>query len=289
MKDTKKTTLPPPAKPVYKGLFVATPCYDTLTLHYVKSCLDLQKECLLNKIHITFQLMKSSLVTQGRNLCVSGFLNSNASAMVFIDSDIRFSVRSIYRLFESPYDVSLVAYPMKTVDVNKFYKDNIKRPSDHPDTKGFVFPVELPNINKINVSKGFCEVKRGPAGCMMIKRAAFDKMIKHYSDLTIIQKTLINGEMVDRPHYYNFFDTYWDSKTKTYLGEDFYFCKLWTAIGGKIFALADEEIAHVGEKLYTGSLMQEFVQADTSPTATMDKSFTSQAGNLNKESTKASK
>ena len=70
--------------------------------------------------------------------------------------------------------------------------------------------------------------------------------------------------MTDRPNYYNFFDTYWDPKEKTSLGEDFYFCKLWTKMGGKLWCLADEEISHVGEKMYRGSLMQEFKQASPS-------------------------
>ena len=66
--------------------------------------------------------------------------------------------------------------------------------------------------------------------------------------------------MVDRPNYYNFFDTYYNQKTKLYLGEDFNFCKLWTDIGGKIYALADEEISHVGEKMYSGKLLQELTK-----------------------------
>ena len=66
--------------------------------------------------------------------------------------------------------------------------------------------------------------------------------------------------MTERPNYYNFFDTYYSMETKLYLGEDFNFCKLWTDIGGKIYALADEEISHVGEKLYRGKLLQEFIK-----------------------------
>ena len=122
-----------------KGLFVATPVHSEVCLHYMKSCLDLQKECLLNSTSITFQLMKSSLVTQGRNLCVAAFLSSTADQMCFIDEDISFSVLSIYRLYDCPYEVSLVPYPMKTVDANKFRQDDVKRPSDHPDTKGYIF------------------------------------------------------------------------------------------------------------------------------------------------------
>ena len=267
--DNKKTS--PTPTPEYKGLFVATPCYDTLMLDYVKSILDLQKEFFINKIQITFQMMKSSLVTQGRNLCVSGFLNSTAESMCFIDSDISFSVRSIIRLMNSPYEVCLVPYPMKTLDAHKFVKDNERRPSDHPDTKGSIFPIELPDAGEIHVKNGFCEIKRGPAGCMMIKRSALEKMIKHYPELTILQKTLINGEMINRPHYYNFFDTHWDIKTKTYSGEDFNFCKLWRDMGGKIFALVDEEISHVGQKLYRGKLMHEFITLGPEEPLKMDK------------------
>ena len=95
---------------------------------------------------------------------------------------------------------------------------------------------------------------------MMIKRSAFEKLIEHYKELTIIQKTMMNGKLVDRPHYYNFFDTYWSPKNKTYMGEDFYFCKLWTSIGGKIYALVDEEISHIGEHHYKGKVMDEFIK-----------------------------
>jgi hypothetical protein len=40
-------------------------------------------------LNIDFLLLKSSLVTQGRNLCVANFLNKKEyTHMLFIDSDI---------------------------------------------------------------------------------------------------------------------------------------------------------------------------------------------------------
>ena len=80
------------------SLMVATPCYDTVQLHYTKSILDLQKECLLNNYYITFQILKSSLVTQGRNLSVSAFLNSKCTHFLFIDSDISLNQDTIYAI-----------------------------------------------------------------------------------------------------------------------------------------------------------------------------------------------
>ena len=241
---------------------VCTPVHSDVSIHYMRACLDLQKECILNKTKVTFQLMKSSLVTQGRNLCVSSFLNSDADQMLFIDSDVEFTTRSVFRLLKSEHEVSLIPYPIKQKTDAKFRKDFETRPDDTIHSMGHVFPIELPDVQNIVPKDGFIEVVKGPTGMMMIKRSAFEKLIEHYKELTISQKTLMNGELVDRPNYYNFFDTYWSPKNKTYMGEDFYFCTLWSSIGGKIHALCDEEISHIGEYKYTGKVKDEFYKVD---------------------------
>ena len=239
-------------------IMICTPVHSDVSIHYMKACLDLQKECILNKIKITFQLMKSSLVTQGRNLCASAFMNSDAEYMLFIDSDVEFTTRSVMRLMKSPHDVSLIPYPIKQKTDAKFRKDFETRPDDDIHTMGHLFPIEIPNTKDIRPVDGYIEVIKGPTGMMMIKKSVFEKLKEHYKELVIKQKTLMNGELIDRPNYYNFFDTYWSPSKKTYMGEDFYFCQLWRAIGGKIFALCDEEISHIGEYKYTGKVKDEF-------------------------------
>jgi len=242
------------------SLMVCTPVHSEVSIHYMRACLDLQKECLLNKINITFQLMKSSLVTQGRNLCASTFMNTNHTHMLFIDSDIDFTSRSVFRLFKADYDVSLIPYPMKTVNDGKFREDFKRRPDAEHNSFGHIYPITVPDPGNINPVNGFIEVQRGPTGMMMIKREVFEKLEKEYSQLNIIQKTMINGKMVERPHYFNFFDSYYSPKDKTYTGEDFYFCKLWTSMGGKIHALIDEEIGHVGEYHYKGKFQDDIIK-----------------------------
>ena len=92
-----------PSKPIWinkhrtieinpKGLsiFVATPVHSEVSIHYTQACLEFQKQCMKNNVMVMFQLMKSSLVTQGRNLCVSSFMESGMSHLLFIDSDIDF-------------------------------------------------------------------------------------------------------------------------------------------------------------------------------------------------------
>ena len=243
-------------------IMICTPVHSDVSIHYMKACLDLQKECILNKIKITFQLMKSSLVTQGRNLCASAFMNSDAEYMLFIDSDVEFTTRSVMRLMKSPHDVSLIPYPIKQKTDAKFRKDFETRPDDDINTMGHLFPIEIPDTKDIRTVDGYIEVIKGPTGMMMIKKSVFEKLKEHYKELVIKQKTLMNGELIDRPNYYNFFDTYWSPSKKTYMGEDFYFCQLWRAIGGKIFALCDEEISHIGEYKYTGKVKDEFYKID---------------------------
>ena len=82
------------------SLFVATPVHSECSIHYTQALLELQQLCIKNKIKITFSLVKSSLVTQGRNLCVAGFLESNYTHMLFIDSDIYFNSSSILKMIK---------------------------------------------------------------------------------------------------------------------------------------------------------------------------------------------
>jgi len=119
------------------------------------------------------------------------------------------------------------------------------------------YPMRVADDHDIKVNKGVMEVTHSPTGCMLIKRDVINKLIKAYPDKGIVQKTVINGEYVDKPHMWNFFDCIHDPETKTYLGEDFSFCKLWKDIGGKCYAYIGDTIVHVGEHQYEGRFVDE--------------------------------
>ena len=244
-------------------IFVATPVHSDVSIHYFKSCLEFQKECFVRKIAVMFQVMKSSLVTQGRQLCVSGFMESNCTHLLFIDSDISFNFKMIERMINYNKDICLVPYPIKGLDFDKI-KKRIKEGCDiDPRVLGNQYTMSVPDPSSVRVENGFIEVERGPAGCMLIKREVIEALIKEYPEFTINQHTLIDGKLVTRKHMYNFFDTYWNKDDKTYTGEDFYFCKLCKHAGIKMYALVDEYISHHGEFSYTGRLLDEFKRTET--------------------------
>ena len=95
-------------------LFVATPVHSEVSIHFTQTMLELQKECMKRDILVTFQLMKSSLVTQGRNLCVSAFLQTDYTHLLFVDSDIAFDVESIFKMISKDKEIISQPYPIKT-------------------------------------------------------------------------------------------------------------------------------------------------------------------------------
>ena len=245
-------------------IFVATPVHSDVSIHYFKACLEFQKECFVRKIPVMFQVMKSSLVTQGRQLCVSGFMESDCTHMLFIDSDISFNFKMIERMINYDKEICLVPYPIKGTDHDKVKARILAGETLSPHLLGNQYTMSVPDPSNVKVVNGFIEVERGPAGCMLIKKEVIEKLIKEYPEFTINQHTLIDGKLVKRNHMYNFFDTYWNKDDKTYTGEDFYFCKLCKHAGIKMYALVDEYISHHGEYSYTGRLLDEFKKTDTS-------------------------
>jgi hypothetical protein len=244
-------------------IFVATPVHSDASIHYVQSILKFQQNCMANGIMVSFSLMKSSLVTQGRNLCVSAMFDEpkKYDYLLFIDSDIEFTFQLIMKMISKNKDVIAYPYPLKAIDWNKLDKNRKHRKIEDPEIYskyGYTWPIKLENRNSIEVIDGVAEVTHAPTGCMLIKRSVFEKMMKELPELKISQPTILNGEMVEKENFYNFFDTYHEPETKRYYGEDFGFCKRWGEIGGKCHILVDEDyITHVGEYRYTGRLIDD--------------------------------
>ena len=244
-------------------IFLATPVHSDCSIHYVQSLLMFQQKCMMNNVLVSFSLMKSSLVTQGRNLCVSAMFEDpkKYDYLLFIDSDIEFSFELIMKMIKKDKDVIAYPYPLKAIDWNKLDKSRKHRNIDDPEMYskfGYTWPIKLEDRNSIEVVDGIAEVTHAPTGCMLIKRKVFETMMEKLPNLKINQPTILNGKMTERPYFYNFFDTYHEPETKKYYGEDFGFCKRWAEVGGKCHIFVSEDyISHIGEYKFTGRLMDD--------------------------------
>ena len=239
-------------------IMVCTPCHSDVSMHYTQAVLKFQMECMKQGILVSFSLLKSSLVTQGRNLCVAEFINhpDNYDYLLFIDSDIDFESKTIFKMIGADKDIIACPYPMKMIDEDKLWHklkhtDLIKTKNDIVKA-GYTFPIKLDTKKEIISDHGVIEVTHAPTGCMLIKREVIEKMIKHHPELEIYQPSIINGKESKKENFYNLFDTLHDVETKRYFGEDFGFCQRWTDMGGKVHIYALDYITHVGEHQYSG-------------------------------------
>ncbi len=243
-------------------LYIGTPVHSDVSIHYTQCLLEIQKKCIKKGIATTFQLIKSSLVTQGRNLCVADFLSSKATHLLFIDSDISVEPETIFKMLDKNIDVIAAPYALKTANWERaFDKTQAGLIKNRTQLSKAIlqYPIKVENDKDVPMKDGVIEVTHAPTGCMLIKRSVFDKMIEKYPNKSIIQKTVINGELVDKPNMWNFFDTWYDEKTKTYTGEDFAFCRLWKNIGGKCYCYINDYIGHTGEFTYLGRFADELI------------------------------
>ena len=257
-------------------IMVCTPVHSDVSMHYCQAVLKFQQQCINRNILCSFTLMKSSLVTQGRNLCVAEMLNhvDKYTHLLFIDSDIDFEFTTIEKMLATDKDIISCPYPMKSFDWDKTWRrfttkeDAITKADDLPKS-GLTFPLKLNDPTNIQASGGVVEVTHAPTGCMLIKRSVLEKMIKEYPQLEIYQPTNINGKEVSKQNFYNLFDTIHEPSTKRCFGEDFGFCQRWTDIGGKVHVYIMDYITHVGEFQYCGRFFDDLKQG-TSPRKAID-------------------
>jgi len=264
------------SKALYK-IWVATPVHSEVSIHYAQALLKFQQQCMRNNIICSFSLLKSSLVTQGRNLCVANMLAAEDikyTHLLFIDSDIDFDFETIWKMLQFDKDVIACPYPMKHINWDTIWKkiqEGKIKSKDDLMRAGYIYPIKAENHTGTHITfdkPGLMELSHVPTGCTLFKRDVFEKMIKHYPELKINQPTIVNGIAKEHPFMYNFFDTIHEPTTKKYFGEDFGFCKLWSEMGGKSYAYIADDISHVGEYQFRGKLM-DYIDFEQ-PTKTID-------------------
>ena len=96
-KNVEVIDLSPDRKKSPHRIMVCTPVHGNVSMHYTQAVLKFQQDCILRDMLVSFTLMQSSLVTQGRNLCVAEMLNheDGYTHLLFIDADIDFNWNKI--------------------------------------------------------------------------------------------------------------------------------------------------------------------------------------------------
>lgn len=170
----------------------------------------------------------NAMIADCRGLIVAKFLESDATDLVFVDSDVCWEAGALVKLVDSPVDFVAGIYPQRRDPINYCVQ---WLPKEHliadPDTK-------------------LLEVAGVPAGFMRLSRAMLEKMVAHYSD------TAFHCEQAPNQTAHALFDPWRVGRIK--FGEDYSFCRRWREIGGQVWIDPEIRLGHVGYKTFTGSI-----------------------------------
>lgn len=171
--------------------------------------------------------MQDSLIAHARNVCVAKFLQTDCTDLVFLDSDVAFGPGVFTRLVSHAPEMVAGVYRTKC---------DTERYPVHPLPEGAVQDQDT----------GLLEVANVPFGLVRIRREAIEKMVQKHAD------EWFTANDADQTKCVALFNT--EIVNHVFWGEDFYFCRRWREMGGRIFVDPEFHVAHVnGEgKAYAG-------------------------------------
>jgi hypothetical protein len=246
-------------------LFLAVPMYGgQCTGMFAKSLADLTAMCTRYNIPIQFYfLFNESLITRARNYCADEFMRSDATHMMFIDSDIGFSANDVLALMaisttDEKYHVMCGPYPKKTISWEKIKQAVDKGVADeNPNllenyVGDYVFNPKS-NTTHIKLNEPV-EVSEGGTGFMIIRRDVFEKYNEVFPE-QLYKPDHVRTEKFDGSReIMAYFDCFIDPDTKRYLSEDYMFCYNVQKAGMKVWLCPWMKLKHIGTYIFGGSL-----------------------------------
>lgn len=216
-----------------KALMFGLPIYGQVTMGFhaamVATTVRLIRE------GITFGNLyagNDSLVQRARNNIVAEFMATDASHLMFIDSDIEWEPDAILRLLAAGKDLVVGAYPRKT------------------DTPSMVF---LPRVDEQgrcekDEATGLVRIAAGATGFMMIRRRVIEVMMASYPQLRYRAYDSDGISEAARAYTFSLFDTI--TTAEAFYSEDYAFCFRFEAIGGSCWVDPAIRLTHHGAKAY---------------------------------------
>ena len=271
-----------------RKLFLATPMYGGNCVGmYTRAVADLAAICAKYGIPLQlYFLFNESLITRARNYCADEFLRSDATHMLFIDSDIGFNPQDVLALLamqddDSDYDVIGAPYPKKCISWEKIKMAVDKGVADEDPNKLEKFVGDYvfnPRNGQREIPIGEpVEVMEMGTGFMMIRRKTFDKYKEVFPHLHYKPDHIRTEAFDGTREIMAYFDCIIDPVSKRYLSEDYMFCYNVQKANMKVWFCPWMQTQHVGTYVFGGSL------ADL---ASIGASATADSGQLKKDKAK---
>lgn len=205
-----------------KKVYIATPCYGgEVHATYARSLAETYVELTSNDFAVMTRINTANTrLDFSRNNLISEFMQSEADYMLCIDSDLGWGAKAVMLLLSHDVDFVCGIYPKRKEAVFEY------RPLWNENGKM--------QKNELGLLKMECI----PAGFMLLKREAIQKMIDHFPEL------FYEPEMEGLLTGHKFFSA--ELIDKKQWGEDYMFCKRAIEAGIEIWADPRIEFDHAG-------------------------------------------
>ena len=246
------------------NIFIAIPCYggniSNLTFHslfnIIKPLNDLGHNLTIRT------LPTESLISRGRNKFVTMFLDDkkfDGTHLLFVDSDIGFSLENILRVIEFNKEVVTCTYPVKGFYWQQLL-DRIKENNniDEQTMRDYLLQFNVNLYPNTEFKNGFARVKESATGFMMIRREVFTTIMDKNPQLKY--KPDLRTGIENSQNAYDFFPVgiYKEKDgVNRFLSEDYYFCRLAEECGFEIWTDLSTPITHLGSTEYHGMFMTQ--------------------------------
>ncbi len=255
------TQAPPSAPP---RLMIATPLYDGAQADYLRSVVGLTGAAERAGLACSFAwLSNNANIDRARNLLAARFLQSDATHLVFIDSDIGFVPEELLGLvarMQSDDRLAVVAAPCpkRRINWNLVAAAAAKglaqgNPAALERYSG-MFPIEpLEPAGNFRLDAPI-EMKRAGTGLMVIRRDVIETLVARHTELVYAADALDRESGVAGDRITALFQPLIEPETGHLLGDDYAFCHRARAAGYRIWLAPWMRTSHTGPARFAGTL-----------------------------------
>lgn len=246
-------------------ILIATPCYSGQC--YTGYTISLMKTYAYFRQFRNIRLLHrfinyDACIARARNNFVGYTLaDPSITHLFFVDDDMRWEPEDLVRLLKHNKPIVGGALPKKKYIWERLrtprmreiiMDDNLSKEEFKKKIKAGIVDYAAGVTANTSMIGGLVEAKKIGTGFLLIQRFALEKLCEAYPERRILT-TVPEIPLKVKDHVYSFFDQ--ETKNGEYLSEGYCFCRLWEAIGGKVYADLTINLDHHGSEDYEGNFL----------------------------------
>ena len=210
-----------------RRVLFGTPTFDkSLSVDYHTSMLGTVGELIRHGVACDSHIIAGlQFIDLARNRIVAAFLKSEATDLIFVDADQGWDPEAVPRILGHE-ELIVAALPPKKCDPPEFHSNALTG----------------------KIQNGLFESREAGTGFMRIRRDAFAALDAAYPDLAKADR-----ENAETPYFQT------GIHAGGFLGEDMFFCRLWTGMGESLWIDPDVTFTHRGSKAWKGNFYEHAV------------------------------